>query len=163
MSSFMYPRAKSTLLTVFPRGGFSMKYEEYMVSMASWWWSLYHLSTALYESLMNWSTLGKWKTLSMLSGHRSRTTSLETLFTTLSLGTKCWGKVMINSADCTVPRCDAAFTNPEWISADIKVGLSIGLLDTLKNSPKSVCPRSVSLILVYSSCNRDFGVMPWNL
>ena len=163
MSSFMYPQAKSTLLTVFPRGGFSIKYEEYIVSMASWWWSLYHLSAVSYESLMNWSALGKWKTFSMLSGRRSRTTSPDTLFTTLSSGTKCCDRVMINSADCTVPGCDAAFTNPERISADVKVDLSIRLLHTLRNSPRSVCLRSVSLILAYSSCNQDFGVTPWNL
>ena len=70
---------------------------------------------------------------------------------------------MINSVDYIVPGCDATFTNLKRISADIKVDLSIGLLQTLRNSPKFVCPRSISLISTYSSSNLDFGGMPWNL
>ena len=160
MSSFIYPWAKSTLLTVFLWGGFSMKYEEYLMLMTSWWWSLYHLSSILYKILMNWLALGRWKTLSMLSSKKSKTTSLVMLFTTLSSGTKCQDEVMINSADCTIPGCDATFTNLERIRADLKVGLSIGLLQTLRNSPKSMCLRFVSLISAYSSCNQDFRFTP---
>ena len=99
----------------------------------------------------------------MLSGHRSNTTSLVMLLTTLSSGTQCLDKVMINLADCTVPRCDTAFTFLEQINVDLGVDLSIGLLQTLRNSPKSVCPRLVSLISAYSFSNLDFGGTPWNL
>ena len=116
-----------------------------MMSMAFCWCSLYQLSTISYESKMNWSTLKRWKTLSMFLGHRSNTTSLVTLLTTLSLGTKCCIRAMIISDDCIDTRCDVAFTNIKWINEDTSIDVLVGLLKILRNSPKSVCPRSVSL------------------
>ena len=67
---------------------------------------------------------------------------------------------MTNSMDCIVPGCDVAFTNLEWINADLRVDPFIRLLPTLRNSPKFVCPRSVSLIAAYSLSNLDLGGMP---
>ena len=151
MSSFMYPWVISTFLVILPRGGFSIRYEDQMMSMASCWCSLYHLSVVSYDILINWSTLGRWKTLSMLSGHKSSTTSPVTLLTTHSLETKCCANVMINSVDCTDTGCEAAFTNPEWINEETRANLSVGLLHILRNSSKSLCLRSLSLISAWSS------------
>lgn len=67
------------------------------------------------------------------------------------LRNKCCVRVMINFADCTDMGCEAVFTNPELINEDTRDDLLIGLLQILRNSPRSVCPKSVSRISTWSS------------
>ena len=65
--------------------------------------------------------------------------------------------------DCTNICREATFTNPDQINVETIADLLVDLLQIVRNSPKLVCPKFVSLISKQSSWNLDFEGTPWNL